>query len=142
MTALTIPADILASIKSHCAAAYPEEACGLLIGRGMTIEQAVRAENLSVSPKDSFEIDPALIVHWQKKLRQEPKERGTETRRILGHYHSHPDHPAEPSAQDRARIYEPDLIWGIVRVSGEGAETTRFFSAREGTFQPLDVIVR
>jgi len=39
--------------------------------------------------------------------------------RIIGHYHSHPDHPARPSEHDRKSVFYPDHIWVIVGVVGE-----------------------
>jgi proteasome lid subunit RPN8/RPN11 len=43
---------------------------------------------------------------------------------IIGVYHSHPDHGAEPSAHDLSMACEPDLVWLITAVRKGGAEVT------------------
>ena len=44
---------------------------------------------------------------------------------IVGHYHSHPDHPPGPSAHDLASAFEPELVWLIVAVEkGRAGEIT------------------
>jgi proteasome lid subunit RPN8/RPN11 len=65
---------------------------------------------------DRFEIDPQIRIDLERKLRGSAEQ-------IIGHYHSHPDHPAMPSATDPAMAFEPDLIWLIVSVrDGQAAE--------------------
>lgn len=96
---------------------YPNECCGLLLGRregdDLIVDEVVESENLSAHPENSFEIDMRLRLRLQRELR------GT-GRDIVGHYHSHPDGPAEPSARDRAEAWEPDLIWVIVGIAASG----------------------
>jgi proteasome lid subunit RPN8/RPN11 len=38
--------------------------------------------------------------------------------RVVGHFHSHPGGPPEPSETDRRAAYEADLIWLIVALRG------------------------
>lgn len=122
---LRLPADLRERIFSHCVEDYPREACGLLIGRpDYMITEAVASANLSQNPEKNFEIDPALIIEYQKKLRD-----GTE--RILGHYHSHPDGRAVPSVHDQAQNHDSSLIWMIIQVSGGVCGATGFFATEE-----------
>ena len=45
--------------------------------------------------------------------------------RIVGHYHSHPNNPAQPSTTDLEMAYEPDLVWLITSVvDGQATLTT------------------
>ena len=98
------------AIRRHAESDYPFEACGLLLGQQLQdwlfISEVVPSPNLAEQPLHNFEIDPGLRLRIQKTSREE------ETR-IIGHYHTHPDAEVEPSATDRSRIYETDLIWII-----------------------------
>jgi proteasome lid subunit RPN8/RPN11 len=120
-----IRTEVLAAVRRAAEAAYPEECCGLLLGRRdgarLAVDEAVASANLSPRPRDSFEIDPRLRLRLHKALRGTGRE-------VLGHYHSHPDAPASPSARDRAQAWEPDLLWLIVAVpGGRAGELAAFF---------------
>ena len=112
----------------HALDSYPNECCGLLIGGDapsgdLQVHDIVKSPNLDAAGgARAFEVDPALILAWQKRTR------GT-AQRILGHYHSHPDEPAEPSATDLARAWEPGQVWLIMTVLGG--------SPAEGVIGPL-----
>lgn len=112
MKKLCLSTELQYQIRQHCVSSYPLEACGLLIGWGNdVVTNIVTSPNLSDHPAKNFEIDPALILQHQKESRL-----GND--RILGHYHSHPDEQAQPSALDQSRNYDADLIWVIVQVTG------------------------
>ncbi|MDP6342655.1 MAG: M67 family metallopeptidase [Alphaproteobacteria bacterium] len=124
------------AIARHVAAGYPDEACGLLLGEGaangaVVIRQVVPSDNLADDPRHSFEVDPALRLRLQRQSRD-----GGD--RLIGHYHSHPDGPARPSARDAGRIYEPELLWLIAAVRADGlAELAAFMPAAGGGFTEL-----
>jgi proteasome lid subunit RPN8/RPN11 len=112
----------LERIASAAERAYPEECCGLLIGRR---EDAIRvtavAESDNVAPSQRtrrFEVDPALRFLLMRRLRGSRDD-------IVGHYHSHPEAPAAPSAYDASMVFEPDLIWVIVAVAAGRAGEIR-----------------
>jgi proteasome lid subunit RPN8/RPN11 len=109
---LLIPRELLKLVADAAEAAYPAECCGLLIGTGTRHPRVTRIEpspNLAAGRNDRFEVDPALRLKIMRELRDGPE-------RLIGHYHSHPDHPAEPSATDLAMAFEPELIWLIAAV--------------------------
>ena len=113
---ILLPAAVRARLESEAEVAYPEECCGLLVGwrnaDGSTaLEHAVASPNVAVGRRhDRFEVDPRVRFALARRLA------GTSSA-IVGHYHSHPDHPAEPSATDMAMALEPDLLWLIVAVT-------------------------
>lgn len=130
--AVVVPAAILDAIRAHARAAYPEECCGLLAGRSadgdFLIDEAGQSANVTDGdPRRGFEIDPQLRFDMMRSA----EARGAA---VIGHYHSHPDHPAEPSETDLAKAYEPDLVWLIcgVQADGKAADRTtiRAFKAR------------
>ena len=112
---LQIDAHLTKQMVDAAEAAFPAEACGLIIGRGkgqlIRVIRVVAAANLDGDTPDRFELDPAVRIAVEKELR----DAGTKDR-IVGHYHSHTDGTADPSATDRAMAHEPDLAWLIVGV--------------------------
>lgn len=125
MKSLRLPTDLRDKIRRHCADDYPREACGLLIGIGdYVVTKTVPSTNLSDYPEKNFEIDPALIIEYQKKLRDRNE-------RILGHYHSHPDGRAAPSIHDQAQNHDSSLIWMIIQVTDGGCRDMGVFATEE-----------
>lgn len=136
-----IPADVLAEIEAAPRAAWPEECCGLLVGRSgpdtWTITRAIPSPNVAPAPRrDRFEIDPALLLRTQRELRG-----GDDI--IAGHYHSHPDGMARPSRTDLSRAWQPNQIWLILAVSQAGAVDSRAWFRGGGEpacFAPLSLV--
>ena len=125
---VSISAAILADIERRAADSAPLEACGLLVGSrtagGYRITRAVASRNLAASP-DRFEVDPLLQLEWQKRLR------GT-GEAVIGHYHSHPKGPAEPSARDIDDAHDPELLWLICRAGEPGSSRAFIISRGDG----------
>lgn len=110
---LAVPAAAAAAIALAARAGYPSEACGLLVGTPGRVERMVPAANVAERARDRFEIDPRVRLSVMKELRGTPQ-------RVIGHWHSHPDHPPRPSTTDLAQAYEPALVWVICAVDGQG----------------------
>ena len=129
---ITLELSQLKAIADAAEAAYPEEACGLLVGfkrpgEHWRVSRVEAARNTARQPRRSFEIDPGLRIGLERELRGR-------TTRVIGHYHSHPDGPARPSATDLAMVHEPDLVWLIVAVaSGQASQTLAYLPRLDGT---------
>jgi proteasome lid subunit RPN8/RPN11 len=112
--ALELPAVVLEEIRAHGREAYPNECCGLLVGRLGTpprVSRSRRMHNLNLTrPWDRYEMDPAELL-------RATREADAEGLTVVGCYHSHPDHPALPSATDAA-LACPDFSYLIVAVRG------------------------
>ena len=97
---LVLPPDLRRRIESEGVAAYPNECCGILIGRDINgqrfIERLEPGQNVFQADEryHRFSIDPRA----QLKAEREAEAGG---KAVLGFYHSHPDHPARPSEYDR-----------------------------------------
>jgi proteasome lid subunit RPN8/RPN11 len=94
---------------------YPEECCGILVGRESggagTVVRVVPTRNARVSDRPRrYEIPPADLVREQRASREQGM-------RILGFYHSHPDHPAVPSSHDLELAWR-EYVYVIVPVDG------------------------
>jgi proteasome lid subunit RPN8/RPN11 len=80
---------------------YPNECCGILLGRvgddgSRMVEDLVPIENAWETGEQyhRFRIEPEDMMQAEREARR----RGVD---VLGFYHSHPDHPAKPSDFDR-----------------------------------------
>lgn len=123
---IRIAREALATLRSHCAAAAPEEACGLLVGEAGRILRAEPAENVAEDRRRRFEVDPRLLLRLHRELRGGPHG-------LVGVYHSHPEGRAEPSPVDLAKALDPELLWLIVGADGE----TRLWSIVEGAAREI-----
>jgi len=105
----------MVQISTIAEAAYPAECCGLLAGvinpnSGIAVTRVVPSDNVALTNTlNSFEVDPKVRFDLMRALEGTGEE-------IIGHYHSHPDQPAEPSATDLSMVYEPELYWLIAAV--------------------------
>lgn len=136
---ILIGADTLRAIGDAAERAYPEECCGLLVGRrrgSLTrVTKAHAASNVAnTARRRRFAIDPAARFALARALRGGPDA-------VVGHYHSHPDHPCEPSPRDVAAAFEPDLVWLITAVAAGRATHTAAFMIDGQEITRLDLIV-
>ena len=86
-------------IKQHGVRAFPHECCGVMLGDladGVKIVRELRP--LSNVHEEGHE--RRYLVSPDEMLSLMQEERKTK-RKILGFYHSHPNHPAIPSDYDR-----------------------------------------
>ncbi|MBT3990293.1 MAG: M67 family metallopeptidase [Rhodospirillaceae bacterium] len=129
-------------IEQAARAAYPAECCGLLVGKRtaetVTLSRIVPSVNLLADQgNDRFEIDPQIRINLERELRGSDDS-------IVGHYHSHPDHPAQPSETDLEQAFEPDLIWLIVSVRDDEATDVKahMIDPATGTFVEISCQVK
>jgi proteasome lid subunit RPN8/RPN11 len=119
---LKIGAGDVGHIHDHAKEAYPEECAGALVGmnvEGMKIVVDVwRAENTHEEGRSRrFLIEPLKIKEFEERAAERDMD-------VLGFYHSHPDHPAEPSEYDREHAW-PGWSYVIASVSAENVEDMR-----------------
>ncbi len=125
---------------AHCREGYPDEACGILAGRGDEVQKIYKADNIEHSPV-RYEMDSRELIRANKDMRENNLS-------ILSIYHSHPSAPAYPSQTDISRA-KP---WnGLPPVYGEAAyiivslfekePVVKAFSIGEGIGE-VEVIIR
>jgi proteasome lid subunit RPN8/RPN11 len=115
--------DILDAIREHGQATYPEECCGFLLGQvnadGNVVTAAWRVENREAENRDRrYTITPEDYNAANRAALRQNLD-------IVGFYHSHPDHPAQPSATDLAEATFPGYTYVIVSIrDGQATELT------------------
>ena len=103
---LKIPKIIHDRILEQARAEKPNECCGILAGRGATVEQLYPMTNSHHSPV-TYMIDPKEQFTAFKDMRTRDIE-------LLAIYHSHPDSPAYPSATDVRLAYYSEAVYMIL----------------------------
>ncbi len=121
---IVLPPPLLKQIVEAAESAFPEECCGLIVGRWqapdrLLASRLVESDNIvGDDRRRRFEVDPRVRLRVEKEVRGGPD-------RVIGVYHSHPGHRAQPSARDLAMVFEPDLVWLITSViDGQAVHTT------------------
>ena len=111
----TLPKTLFTAIERHGCAAYPEECVGALIGTVAAGGEARTVERL-------FPIDNRSAANRERRYLVSPldylaAERAADAagKTLLGFYHSHPDHPARPSATD-LDLAQPNFVYVIVSI--------------------------
>ena len=111
MSSLSLQPGVADAIRAHGVETYPNECCGALIGRDGVVTATYALPNTTEEgPRRRFLVRPTDY----RTAEQTASELGGE---LLGFYHSHPDHPAEPSAFDLAHAW-PNLSYAIVSIRG------------------------
>jgi proteasome lid subunit RPN8/RPN11 len=115
----------LDAVVAHARAEAPRECCGLLVGHGLSVSEAVAARNIADRPT-RFLVDPRDHIRTLRVAR----ERGL---KVLGFYHSHPQTAAAPSVRDREEAGYPDHLYLIASLAA-GPADVRLFRLVDGNF--------
>jgi len=96
---LLIETGLLDQIYRHGETAYPEEGAGFLLGTNGDLRQVTSIFPLENSRKAEARRNRYLITPIDYLAAEKEAERAGLT--LLGVFHSHPDHPDQPSEYDR-----------------------------------------
>lgn len=117
---LKLSGGLIGEIRRQGERAYPAECCGVLAGTSGAVKEVSRLVPMTNRRTD----DPHRYLISPDDLRRVEAELRSAGLEVLGSYHSHPDHPAVPSAFDTEQAW-PWYSYIIVRVErGRAAELT------------------
>jgi proteasome lid subunit RPN8/RPN11 len=120
------------ALRAHGEETYPNECCGVLLGKNIAgegnsaaatnhVQQIVRAGNTRTdSAHNRYNIAPQELV----KIQRQARGLGLD---IVGFYHSHPDHPAQWSKTDFAEAHWLGCSYIITSIEHGKAATTNSF---------------
>jgi proteasome lid subunit RPN8/RPN11 len=141
---LRINAADFEAIRGHGEETYPNECCGILIGKSeaeiRSVQSTIRCTNTRTDSAHSrYQIDPHELVRAQRQAR----DRGLD---IVGFYHSHPDHPAQWSRTDLEEAHWIGCSYVITTIEKGRATVTRSFvlagtTEEDKAFVEEDVII-
>jgi proteasome lid subunit RPN8/RPN11 len=120
--AIRLSDKLAEAIWEHARRDYPYECCGVLLG---TVEgETKHVSALRPMPnahEEGHERRYLIAPEEMFRLERETRDAGLQ---ILGFYHSHPDHPAQPSEYDREWAW-PWYTYIIVSIhTGEPGDMT------------------
>ena len=127
---LTLAAGILDEIIAEAKRAYPNEACGLLVGRE-SVDRFIAMKNISSDPR-RYEMDPAELISTLRDLRQTGEK-------LLAIFHSHPHGPGHPSKTDIDGAYYPEAAHVIVSLAHQERPQVAGFRIIDGEVLPIEV---
>ncbi len=111
----------LEEMKRHAEEYYPNECCGFFYGQDDEVRKISLAKRVKNAKEGDqrrrFQIDPKDYQEAERYAAQNDLD-------LLGVYHSHPDHPAEPSEHDR-KVAMPWFSYIIISVLDGEASATR-----------------
>lgn len=91
---MSISSTLMDKVNLHLSREYPNEGCGVLIGTGHAVQDAIPCTNIWDGPRHKgYEIGKTDIA----LATAQAKLRGMQ---VVGFYHSHPDKPDTWSATD------------------------------------------
>ncbi|WP_213806487.1 M67 family metallopeptidase [Granulicella sp. dw_53] len=115
------------ALRAHGEETYPNECCGVLLGKneaegdGNRVVTLVRAGNTRTdAAHNRYNIAPIELIRIQRQAREQGLD-------IVGFYHSHPDHPAQWSPTDFAEAHWLGCSYVITSVEKGKAKVTNSF---------------
>jgi proteasome lid subunit RPN8/RPN11 len=111
-------------IAAHSERDYPYECCGLLLGHFAKDGAKVCAELLPISNAREEEAKRNRFLIRPEELLGGEQHAAAQGLEVVGFYHSHPDHPAVPSAYDLEHAW-PVYSYIVVAVRSGHAEELR-----------------
>lgn len=106
---IRLSVEVVNAIHAHGRETYPNECCGALIGRDGLVQETLALPNTTEEgPRRRFLVRPS-------DYRAAEAHASARDADLLGFYHSHPDHPAQPSQYDLDHAW-PSFSYVIVSI--------------------------
>ena len=115
-TTVMLDHQVLREMQSHATSTYPEECCGLLIGKfegnlsRKLVSRIKRMDNVFEKREryHRYRIDPLKYMDAENEATSSGED-------VIGIYHSHPNAPAKPSLFDKSYAW-PSLSYIVIEV--------------------------
>ncbi len=133
MQVLRIDDVLFKEMAEHGLREFPNEACGLLAGRGGVPVRFFAMRNLDASPA-SYRLDPKE----QLRVFDEMDDGGLD---LLGIFHTHTHSQAYPSETDTKLAFYPDAHYLVMSLSDREHPVLRAFKIVEGEITEEELTV-
>ena len=138
--AIRVKSEHLDKIKAHGEQTYPNECCGFLLGTAEKGANVLCDIYPAENERQDSQHNRYLITPGQYK-RADSHARAMKLG-IIGYYHSHPDHPAEPSGYDLDHSCWPGESYIIVSVErGKAAALNSFAKPDYTRFEQEEILI-
>ncbi len=119
-----IPRELVEQMVQHAVAGLPNEACGMLAGRGERAIKFYPATNVEASAV-RYLMDPRDQLHIMQDMESNRWD-------LLGIFHSHTGSPAYPSQTDVSLAYYPDALYLIASLMDQSNPVLRAYRIVDG----------
>ncbi len=137
---LEIAPEVLAKIQAHGEKSYPEEGAGFLLGTDGEVRRVLAIHPLSNAREDGARHNRYLID--PREYLQGELEADRQQLTLLGVFHSHPDHPNQPSEYDRdwAQPFFSYVITSVEKGKAVASRSWRLLEDRSSfTEEPVKI---
>jgi len=138
MESAHIPRKLINQILEQAQQSPNKEICGLLSSRNENnSKQPVNCypvANTSTEPNHRYLMDPRQQIDTFRIMRERSEE-------LYAIYHSHPESPASPSAEDLRQASYPEALHIIISMSTTGTLQLRGFRFSDGSIIAVDITV-
>ncbi|MFN2367169.1 MAG: M67 family metallopeptidase [Desulfurivibrionaceae bacterium] len=131
---LKIQRSVIEAITAHARRELPNEACGYLAMENDIVAAHYELTNIDQAA-DHFSMEPREQFAAVKEMRR----RGQVLKAV---YHSHPETPPRPSAEDIRLAHDPGLSFVIVSLAAAEAPVKSFLILKgEVSEEPIEIIL-
>lgn len=116
-----------AKMIEQCIKEFPDEACGLLAGKGSKVEKVYEMTNTDKSAATFF-----MDAKEQFKVMKDIRNCGLE---MVGIYHSHVATRAYPSSHDVEMAFYPEASYVIISLVDKDRPDVRSFKIKDGKIE-------
>lgn len=134
---VTIRRSDYEKILEHSFACFPEEACGLLAGTDEGAERTIAKVYLLTNmdhSREHFSLDPREQLEAVKDMRA----RGLKP---LGNWHSHPETPSRPSAEDIRLAFDSRASYLILSLMDSQRPALHSFHIEKGQAEKEELLI-
>ncbi|MHC4167113.1 MAG: M67 family metallopeptidase [Planctomycetota bacterium] len=131
MLKLDIPNPIFEDMVDQARSEAPIECCGILAGSGRRVEKLYKMANAE-NRRDHYMMAPEQQFAAVKDIRSNALD-------MLAIYHSHPETPARPSAEDIRLAFTPNVVYVILSLLGNNGPVIKGFQIEEGAVNEVAV---
>jgi proteasome lid subunit RPN8/RPN11 len=129
---LVISAPLMSQMIAEARQHQPHEACGLLIGAGLTVQQVISIPNTDPRPEQGFILSPQALVTALYAAESAGQQ-------VIGIYHSHPRSASFPSERDiQGALQWPNVAQVIISLQG-GKAHVQVWQIKPGQVDRVDL---
>jgi proteasome lid subunit RPN8/RPN11 len=130
---MQIDGVLFKEMVEHGLRAFPNEACGLLVGRDGVPARFYAMRNVDASPV-SYRLDP----EEQLRVFNEMDEQGLD---LLGIFHTHTHSDAYPSETDTKLAFYPDPLYLVMSLSDREDPVLRAYTIVDGEIAEQELTI-
>lgn len=130
---LTLKKADVQAIFDHCNREYPNEACGILAGRGNRVEKVYLLTSENPSPT-FYQIDSQEQFRVLREMREAERD-------LVGIYHSHPSGRAYPSSMDVELAFYPEAVYVIVSLIDRRSPCMKGYTIVDGEITEITLSI-